>query len=81
MNTSEFQIGKLYSYPNGRAVFFEPKGAAIAFTECNEPFVLLDIFDDVLDTEWNRSYKILTSQGIIGWVIITNPALIVEIKQ
>ena len=50
-------------------------------TERVEPFVLLDIFDDVLDTEWNRSYKILTSQGIIGWVIITNPALIVEIKQ
>ena len=75
------QVGKLYSYPNGRAVFFEPKGVAIAFTECNEPFVLLDIFDDEFDTEWNRSYKILTSQGIIGWVIITNPALIVEIKQ
>ena len=60
-------IGGLYTYPNGRNIWnsIDVKAGIpfyiIGWLPPNEPFVLLELSKQ-------DSFKVLTTQGIVGWV-------------
>lgn len=76
----KLQVGGLYSYPNPRIIYTDYKGtSSIAFMEANEPFAFLE----KTFVEWTRveAYKVLTSQGIVGWVHIGYPEDLKELSH
>jgi len=64
------KIGQLYSYPTSRNLFRDEKCIeCFSFIEKSEPFVLLE----VKQLKWIQSYKVLTTQGSMGWIQIGYP--------
>ena len=76
---TQLQVGGLYSYPNPRNIFRDYKGiSSIGYMEAEEPFVFLE---KVVGIKWAEAYKVLTSQGIIGWVHIGYPEDLKELSH
>ena len=76
---TQLQVGGLYSYPNPRNVFRDYKGiSSIGSMEAEEPFVFLE---KVVGIKWAEAYKVLTSQGIVGWVHIGYPEDLKELSH
>ena len=70
--------GKLYTYPKFRNIWNDPHHASmdrISFIEENEPFIFLEM---VAKPSY-ESYKVLNSQGFVGWIHIGEPDLITEV--
>lgn len=73
-------IGGLYSYNNRRNIYKDYEGiSTIGSMEADEPFVFLEKARDEL--KWVEAYKVLTSQGIVGWVHIGYPEGIKELSH
>jgi hypothetical protein len=64
-------IGGLYSYWAATSIYTESNDylEPIAITNPNEPFVLLEMKPA---HEWGQYLKILTIDGILGWIFIGN---------
>lgn len=74
----KLKVGGLYSYPNPRNIFKDCEGiSSIGSMEADEPFVFLEKSMD--EMKWVEGYKVLTSQGIIGWIHIGYPEDLKEI--
>ena len=64
-------IGGLYSYWDARSIYPESNDylEVLATINPNEPFVLLEM---KTVQEWGQYLKVLTIDGILGWVFIGN---------
>lgn len=73
------KIGKLYSYTTGRNMFSNPQhdGNTIGFIEIDEPFMLLE----TSQLKWVESFKVLSAQGIIGYIHIGYPENLTELSH
>ena len=71
------KIGKLYSYTTGRNMFSNPQhdGNPIDFIEIDEPFMLLET------SQWLESCKVLSAQGIVGYIYIGYPEHLTELSH
>lgn len=71
------KIGKLYSYSKGRNMFSNPQhdGNPIDFIEIDEPFMLLET------SQWLESCKVLSAQGIVGYIYIGYPEHLTELSH
>ena len=71
------KIGKLYSYSTGRNMFSNPQhdGNPIDFIEIDEPFMLLET------SQWRKSCKVLSAQGIVGYIHIGYPEHLTELSH
>ena len=77
---TQLQVGGLYSYNNPRNVYKDYEGiSSIGSMEADEPFVFLEKARDEL--KWVEGYKVLTSQGIVGWVHIGYPEDLKELSH
>jgi hypothetical protein len=75
----ELKVGGLYSYPKPRNIYKDYKGiASIGSMEADEPFVFLE--NAKYEMKWAEGYKVLTAQGIVGWVHIGYPENIKEVS-
>lgn len=72
-------IGNLYSYPNQRNVYNDENHptALIHTLPANEPFVVLEI----ISARWVETYKVLTLDGIVGWIHIGYPENVKQITS
>lgn len=70
-------IGSLYSYPLNRHVYVDLNSTTeyIDTVKENEPFVLLEI----QELKWADAYKVLTINGIVGWIQIGYPERVKEV--
>jgi len=76
----QLQVGGLYSYNNRRNVYKDFEGiSTIGYMEADEPFVFLEKVRG--DLKWVEKYKVLTSQGIVGWVHIGYPEDLKELSH
>lgn len=73
------KIGKLYSYSTGRNMFSNPQhaGDPIDFIEIDEPFMLLE----TTGIQPIESVKVLSAQGIIGYIYIGYPENLTELSH
>ena len=76
---TELQVGGLYSYNNLRGVHPDREGTQdlVGVLEINEPFVLLESGGKHKVSE---TYKVLTTQGVVGWIHVLYPVDIRELK-
>ena len=76
----QLQVGGLYSYNNLRGVHPDREGTQdlIGILEINEPFVLLESGGK---HKWSETYKVLTTQGIVGWIHVLYPVDIRSFKK
>lgn len=77
-------IGGLYSYPRASKDLWnsiEQGSEVMGYTiQRGEPFVVLEEF--CFTTNTNRAHlKVLTTQGIIGWIAYIDKPLLVEVKE
>lgn len=71
------KIGGLYSYDVNRNVCREESYIhKISTIQANKPFVLLE-----KSSNENEFYKVLTLEGVIGWVYLGDHLRLTEIKQ
>jgi len=74
------KIGGLYSYWDARSVYPESNDHLESFVTIkqNEPFVLLEM---KTVQAWGQyfNFKILTIEGIVGWVFIGYPEEVKEV--
>ena len=76
----KLKVGGLYSYPNPRNIFKDYKGiASIGSMKAGEPFVFLEKTPDKM--KWVEGYKVLTAQGIVGWIQIGYPEDVKELSD
>lgn len=75
----QLRVGGLYSYNNHRAIYSDREGIQnmVGILEINEPFVLLE---DGGEQKWSMAWKVLTAQGIVGWIHIGYPEHIRELS-
>ena len=73
------KIGKLYSYTTGRNMFSSPQydGNTVGFIDVDEPFMLLE----KIELKWVESFKVLSAQGIIGYIYIGYPEKLTELSH
>lgn len=73
------KIGGLYSYPLRRMLYVDDGYMSynVGYVEPNEPFVLLSI----LETGWAGSCKVLTTQGLVGWIDIGDSKSLVKLMK
>ena len=70
------KIGSLYSYPINRQVFVGVDNSErIDTIKQNEPFVFLEVHE----LKWADAYKVLTINGIVGWIHIGYPERVKEV--
>ena len=77
-------IGGLYSYPRASKDLWntiEQGGEVTGYTiQRGEPFVVLE--ESCFTPNTNRAHlKVLTTQGIIGWIAYIDKPLLVEVKE
>ena len=69
--------GKLYKYNKARKVYVDLAGSqTVDDVEQNEPFVFLEV--NVL--KWVEAYKVLTINGIVGWIHVGYPEHIKSVE-
>lgn len=76
----KLKIGSLYTYPNNRAVYTRSRSTSdiIALIEKNQPFVLLELGEEL---KWVQPLKVLTTDGVVGWITIGYMEDLVEVKH
>ena len=62
--------GKLYKYNKARKVYVDLAGSqTVDDVEQDQPFVFLEV--NVL--KWVEAYKVLTINGVVGWIHVGYP--------
>lgn len=70
MTTETLKVGKLYSYYISRQVYgYNNENTNLGTIQPHEPFVLLEI----KKLKWVDEYKVITSQGVVGYIQIGYP--------
>ena len=69
------KTGKLYSHAKNTIFWPDAKVYPSTLLEKNEPFFLLEVVSKV----GYKSCKVLNSEGIIGWINITEYHLVKEV--
>lgn len=78
-------IGGLYSYPRATKDLWDSieQGSKVITdcrVECGEPFVILE--ESCFTKNPQRAHiKVLTTQGIIGWIVYIDKSHLVEVKE
>lgn len=77
------KIGKLYSYSTGRNMFstISHEGNPIGFIDVDEPFMLLETIELNWKMQAIESVKVLSAQGIIGYIYIGYPEDLTELSH
>mgnify|MGYP003705129343 FL=1 len=69
--------GKLYKYNKARKVYVDLAGSqTVDDVEQDQPFVFLEV--NVL--KWVEAYKVLTINGIVGWIHVGYPEHIKSVE-
>lgn len=74
----KFKTGSLYRYYIERRVY-DDYGSMIGLVQENEPFIALSNTTEKL--KWCETIKILTLNGVIGWVQFGYPEKICEFEN
>ena len=70
-------VGNLYKYTHARHVFANlDSNQTVDDIKQNEPFVFLEV--NVL--KWVEAYKVLTINGIVGWIHVGYPEHIKSVE-
>ena len=73
-------VGKFYSYPISRNVYSDQLMGSrqqVDIISNNQPFIFLEKGKDV---KWGEICKVLTANGIVGWIHVGYPDNIKEIN-